>query len=443
MSGAALANVGLRAGWHECLCALFGSCILWSNEPRSLNRYNEAPMTKTASAEQALDHARRLLDKLPLVDGHNDLSFVIWKNAEAKGDVRRFDLARRHQRGDTDIPRLMAGKVSAQFWSAFLPTKTPHPGRTVLELIDIVHQFHETYPDVFIQGLKSSDIAKAKRAGKIASFLTVEGGVGLENSLGPLRVWHAAGVRLMTLCHNETLDWVDSATDKARHGGLTAFGRAVIAELNRLGIIVDLAHASPDVMRQVLDITRAPIVFSHSNARALADHPRNVPDDVLDRVPANGGIVMVTFVPDFISQRSYNWMMPFKDEFGKTRHGIDIGKELTEREKQVGRWPRGTLEQLCDHVDYIVKRIGIDHVGIGSDFFGGAAPDGLEDVSRFPHFLAELNRRGYSDTAIAKIASRNFIRVFRAVEKASKTLRKIEAPLIGRIEDFDGKAAPA
>jgi membrane dipeptidase len=375
-----------------------------------------------------------------LVDGHNDLSFVILKDKNAKGDVRRFDLARVHQDHDTDIPKLKAGRVSAQFWSAFLPTRMAHPGRTVLELIDIVHQFHQTYPDVFIQGLKASDIGRAKREGKIASFLTVEGGVGLENSLSPLRAWYAAGVRLFTLCHNETLDWVDSATDAPRHGGLTAFGRAVIAELNRLGMIVDLAHVSPDVMRQVLDISKAPVVFSHSNARALANHPRNVPDDVLDRVPGNGGIVMVTFVPDFISQRSYDWMKPFKDEFGKTRHDVDMRKELPAREGKLGRWPRGTLEQLCDHIDYIVKRIGIDHVGIGSDYFGGQPPDGLEDVSRFPYLIAELVRRGYSDGAIGKIASRNFVRVFRAVEKVGEQLRKTWMPLMGRVEDFDRPA---
>ena len=394
-------------------------------------------MPKNLTAEAALAHAHRLLDKLPLVDGHNDLSFVILKDKTAKGDVRRFDLARVHQDHDTDIPRFKAGRVSAQFWSAFLPTRMAHPGRTVLELIDIVHQFHQAYPDVFMQGLKSSDIGKAKRAGKIASFLTVEGGVGLENSLSPLRAWYTAGVRLFTLCHNETLDWVDSATDKARHGGLTAFGRAVIAELNRLGMIADLAHVSADVMRQVLDLSKAPVVFSHSNARALADHPRNVPDDVLDRVQANGGIVMVTFVPDFISRRSYEWMLPFKDEFGKTKPGVDWSKELPARESKLGRWPRGTLEQLCDHVDYLVKRMGIDHVGIGSDFFGGTPPDGLEDVSRFPHLLAELIRRGYSDTAIAKIASRNFVRVFRAIEKTGEELRKAQAPVMGRVEDFD------
>jgi len=206
-----------------------------------------------------------------------------------------------------------------------------------------------------------------------------------------------------------------------------------------VGMLVDLAHVSPDVMRQVLDISKAPIVFSHSNARALADHPRNVPDDVLDRVPANGGIVMATFVPDFISRRSYEWMLPFKDDYGKTRRDIDMAKALPERERQQGRWPRGTLEQLCDHIDYMVKRIGIGHVGIGSDFFGGPTPDGLEDVSRFPHLLAALIRRGYEDTAIAKIASRNFVRVFRAVERIGKELRETEVPLVGRVEDFDGR----
>jgi membrane dipeptidase len=396
-------------------------------------------MTRSLSAEEALAHARRLLDKLPLVDGHNDLPFVIRRDREAKGDLRRYDLARHHQNSDTDIPRLKEGRLSAQVWAAFIPSHMPQPARAVLELIDLVNQLPEAYPDTFMRALTAADIGKAKRQGKIACFLAIEGGVGLENSLSPLRVWNAAGARLMTLCHNETLDWVDSATDAARHHGLTAFGRAVVAELNRLGMMIDLAHVSPDVMRQVLDISKAPIVFSHSNARALADHPRNVPDDVLDRVPANGGIVMATFVPDFISRRSYEWMLPFKDSYGKTRDDVDIEKALPERERQQGRRPRGTLEQLCDHIDYIVKRIGIDHVGIGSDFYGGPTPDGLEDVSRFPHLLAALIRRGYGDTAIAKIASRNFVRVFRAVEQVGKALAKTEKPLVGRIEDFDGR----
>jgi membrane dipeptidase len=394
-------------------------------------------MTRSLSPDEALAHAHRLLDKMPLLDGHNDLPFVIRRDREAKGDVRRYDLRREHQNTDTDIPRLKAGRLSAQIWAAFIPTTTKQPARAVLELIDTIHQLHDAHPDIFMRALTAADIGKAKRQGKIASFLAIEGGVGLENSLSPLRVWHAAGARLMTLCHNETLDWVDSATDQARHHGLTAFGRAVIAELNRLGMMVDLAHVSPDVMRQVLDLSKAPVVFSHSNARALADHPRNVPDDVLDRIPANGGIVMATFVPDFINRRSYEWMLPFKDEFGKTRRDVDMAKALPEREREQGHRPRSTLAQLCDHIDYIVKRIGIDHVGIGSDYFGGQTPDGLEDVGRFPHLLAELIRRGYTDTAIAKIASRNFVRVFRAVENMGKELRKTAIPLVGRIEDFD------
>jgi membrane dipeptidase len=394
-------------------------------------------MTKSISADEALAHARRLLDKLPLVDGHNDLPFVIRRDREAKGDVRRYDLSRRRQSSDTDIPRLKEGRLSAQIWAAFIPSHMKQPARAVMELIDLVNELPEAYPDTFMRALAAADIGKAKRLGKIACFLAIEGGVGLENSLSPLRVWHAAGARLMTLCHNETLDWVDSATDEPRHKGLTAFGRAVVAELNRLGMMVDLAHVSPDVMRQALDISRAPVVFSHSNARALADHPRNVPDDVLDRIPANGGIVMATFVPDFISRRSYEWMLPFKDSYGKTRGDVDIAKELPEHERQHGRWPRGTLEQLCDHIDYMVERIGIDHIGIGSDFYGGPTPDGLEDVSRFPHLLAALIQRGYGDSAIAKIASRNFVRVFRAVERVGKELRKTEAPRVGRLEDFD------
>jgi membrane dipeptidase len=394
-------------------------------------------MTHPTSSVDALSHAHRLLDKLPLVDGHNDLPFVIRRDREAKGDVRRYDLNRVHQNTDTDIPRLKEGRLSAQIWAAYIPSTTKQPARAVLELIDTIHQLHDAHPDVFMRALTPADIGKAKRQGKIASFLAIEGGVGLENSLSPLRVWHAAGARLMTLCHNETLDWVDSATDKPRHHGLTAFGRAVVAELNRLGMMVDLAHVSPDVMRQVLDLSKAPVVFSHSNARALADHARNVPDDVLDRIPENGGIVMVTFVPDFINRHSYEWMRPFKDEYGKTRGDIDMTKALPERERQHGRRPRSTLAQLVDHIDYIVKRIGIDHVGIGSDYFGGQTPDGLEDVSRFPHLIAELVRRGYTDSAIAKIASRNFVRVFRNVEKIGRELRETEAPRVGRIEDFD------
>lgn len=393
------------------------------------------------SEDPALAKAKRLLKRIPLVDGHNDLPWVIYADEQARGDVVSYDLNRIHQDGDTDIPRLRQSGLAAQFWSAFVPTEIAHPGRSVLEVIDVWRRMNETHPDIFMQATKSSDIQKAKREGKIASFLTVEGGVGLENSLAPLRIWHAAGARLMVLSHNETLDWVDSATDERRHGGLTEFGREVVLELNRLGMLVDLAHVTDEVMHQVLDITKAPIVFSHSNARALCNHPRNVPDDVLKRVPQNGGVVMLTFVPEFINQAALDWARPLKDEYMKGRKDIDRAAAYAERAQELGPPPKATLEQLCDHIEYVAQTIGIKHVGIGSDFFGGDTPDGLEDVSRFPHLLAELIRRGWSESALAAIASGNFLRVFRAVERVGRALRQDDPGKLVRHEDFVKGAA--
>ena len=247
-----------------------------------------------AKPDRHLKRALALLETIPFIDGHNDLPWVIRNDSHAQGDVAAYNLARQRNDGDTDIPRLREGRVSGQVWAAYIPTEIEHPGRAVLEQIDIVLQMNAAHPDVFLPVKRASDFARAKKAGKIASMLAVEGGVGLENSLAPLRVWHAAGARLMTLCHNGTLDWVDSATDEARHNGLTAFGRAVVRELNRLGMIVDCAHVAPSVMRQVLEISTAPIVFSHSNARALCDHPRNVPDDVLAMVRTLPLVVQAT-----------------------------------------------------------------------------------------------------------------------------------------------------
>lgn len=404
---------------------------------------SKASQSKTARHrdDPALAKAKRLLKRIPLVDGHNDLPWVIYADADARGDVLAYDLTRVHQEGDTDIPRLKLGGLSAQFWSAFVPTEIAHPGRSVLEVIDVWRRMNEAHPDIFLEATKSSDIAKAKREGKIASFLTIEGGVGLENSLAPLRIWHAAGARLMVLSHNETLDWVDSATDQRRHGGLTEFGREVVRELNRLGMLIDLAHVTDEVMHQVLDLTKAPIVFSHSNARALCNHPRNVPDDVLARVPQNGGVVMLTFVPEFINQAALDWARPLKDEFTKGRKDIDRKAAYAARAKELGPPPKATLEQLCGHIEYVAQTVGMKHVGIGSDFFGGDTPDGLEDVSRFPHLLAELIRRGWSDASIAALASGNFLRVFRTVERVGRELRQTGAGKLVRHEDFV-KGAP-
>jgi membrane dipeptidase len=388
--------------------------------------------------ETALAQARALLNATPLLDGHNDLPWVIRNDRHARGDVAAYDLTRVHQDGDTDIPRLREGQVGAQFWAAFQPTNAPHPARTTLELIDLILRIEAAHPDVFSPARRASDVVKARRAGKIASFIAIEGGVGLENSLGPLRVWHAAGARLMTLCHNETLDWVDSATDAPRCSGLNAFGRAVVSELNRLGMVVDCAHTSHEAMRRVLDVAAAPIALTHCNSFTLCDHPRNAPDDVLRRLKDNGGIVMATFVPGFISQDLRKWQALSRDRYGKAPLAADPKAEQAQQEARLGAAPRATLEQLADHIAYLVDIAGIDHVGIGSDFFGGAQPLGLENVGCFPALFAELIRRGFSRAACAKIASRNFLRAMRRVESVGEQLRKERGPALGRIEDYPG-----
>jgi membrane dipeptidase len=388
------------------------------------------------TSDDALVRAHALLDRIALIDAHNDLPWVL--RTKAKGDVVAYDLAREHQDTDTDIPRLKAGRLTAQFWAAFVPTRATNPARLTLEQIDLVHRMVAAHPDVFLLATKPGDVARAKKAGKIASFITVESGVGLENSLDPLRLWYAASVRLLTLCHNETLDWIDSATDVARvPTGLSTFGEAVVKECNRLGIIVDLSHVAPHAMHRVLDVTRAPVVWSHSCAFALSDHPRNVPDDVLMRVRANGGLVMPTFVPEFVSRESYDFVRPIKTH-GKTPDNFDLDTAIKEKERTHGRWPRATLEQYLDHVDYLVQAIGIDHLGIGSDFYGGPTPDGLEDVACFPRLIAGLLRRGYSESAITKIAGVNMLRLFRRVERTARRLQAMEQPHIGRLVAYDG-----
>jgi membrane dipeptidase len=400
----------------------------------------EERVVSAMQKDKALARARALLKKVPLFDGHNDLPWVIRTDREARGDVKAFDLSRVRQRGDTDIPRLREGLVGAQFWAAFQPTNAPHPARTALEQIDLIRRMEEAYPETFFPARRAGDVARAKRAGKIASFIAVEGGVGLEEALAPLRVWRAAGARLMTLCHNESLSWIDSATDAPRAGGLNAFGRAVISELNRLGIVVDCAHVSHEAMRQVLDVAEAPIALSHSNAFALCDHPRNAPDDVLKRLKDNGGLVMATFVPGFISQALRDFLAGSRDKYGKAPVGVDPKEALAAVEAKKGPAPRATLEELADHIVYLVETAGVDYVGIGSDFFGGPQPLGLESVACFPALFAELFRRGFNEEALAKIASGNFLRVLRAVERIGARLSQARAPLLGRAEDFANEA---
>lgn len=367
------------------------------------------------SRTQALKHARDLLDRTPMFDAHNDLPYVV-RHSAAAGDLGAYDLAREHQETDTDIPRLRKGKLAGQFWAAFIPTDVPDPTRFTFEQIALIRRMNALYPDVFLPATKASDLNRAHRQGKIASYICVESSVGLGGSLELLELWYALGVRYLTLCHNETLDWVDSATDAPRHGGLTEFGRAIVAECNRLGILVDIAHTSHDAQVQVLDISTAPIAMTHSNAFALVDHPRNTRDEVLTRIKANGGIVCATFVQTFSNQATRDWVRAISDPYGKPLKG-DMKAGLAGHEATAGPCPRATLSQVCDHIEYMTAKAGIDHIGIGSDYYGSRNPDGLEDVSCFPNLVAELILRGWNDGALKKLTGANLRRVLHDVSK--------------------------
>jgi membrane dipeptidase len=370
-------------------------------------------------ADAAYDEAVTFLDRVPLIDGHNDLPFVVRLDRAAKGDLGIYDLGKVHPETDTDIPRMRAGKLAAQFFAAYVPPSHPKPAGFALAQIALMRRIWERHADVFRPGLCADDVEAAKKEGRIALFMTIENGSALDNELDALDAYWDLGVRLMTLCHNDTHDWCDSATDAPRHDGLSAFGKQVIGRMNRLGMIVDLAHVAPKAMHDVLDIGQAPVVWSHSNAFSLCDHPRNVPDDVLDRVAGKDGLVMATFVPDFISQASRDWHRPAKDQYGKTPDGLDYKKAEAEITRTAGPRPKATLAQYCDHVDYLARRIGHDHIGIGSDFFGGLNPERLEDASTFPAVIAELIRRGWSQENLAKLASGNMLRVMRSVASAA------------------------
>ena len=374
------------------------------------------PKAAAKAEDPYLAKARRLLRRHPLVDGHNDLPWVIRNSAG--GDVGAFDLTREHEETDTDIPRMRQGQVAAQLFAAYLPTKTEHPARETLAQIDVARRIITQHPDVFLHATRAADVERARKAGRIAVFVTVENGVGLENSVAPLRIWHAAGVRVFTLCHNETLDWIDSATDTPRHNGLTDFGRAVVQECNRIGMLIDLAHVAPHAMHHVLDETKAPVVWSHSNATTLAKAKRNVPDDVLDRVRANGGVVMATFIPRFLSDQPMAVV--------RRRGASDFAMET----RPEANAPASGIAALCDHLAYLRDRVGEDHIGIGSDFYGGDMPVGLSDASCFPHLFAELLRRGWKEAALAKLAGGNVLRVLAQVERIGKRLAAHQAPLL-------------
>jgi membrane dipeptidase len=373
------------------------------------------------AADPALVRVHRLLRSVPLIDGHNDLPWRIRTAGQPPGDVAAYDLRERTP-GHTDLARLAEGRVGAQFWAAYLPgdLEGGRFARVLLEQIDVARQVIARYPDRLGLALSADDIEREFKRGRIASLIGMEGGHGIENSLGVLRACHALGARYLTLTHNVTTDWADAALDSARHGGLTAFGREVVREMNRLGMLVDLSHVSPATMSAALDTTRAPLIFSHAGARALVDHPRNVPDTILARVRANGGIVMVTFVPPFVSAEAAAFEQRREAEEKRLSAAV---ADAAGRSRALEAWDtanprlRATLAQVADHIQHVRDVAGADHVGIGSDFDGiDHVPVGLEDVSKFPDLLAELARRGWSDEDLAKLAGGNLLRVLREAE---------------------------
>ncbi len=387
-------------------------------------------------SEAALQHAKEILQSTPLIDGHNDLPWLI--REESGGDVAAFRLEREND-FDTDIPRLRQGLVGAQFWSVWIPGETApaDTARMQLEQIDSARRIIDLYPDTFELALSADDIERIFGQGKVASLLGMEGGYALNNSLGAMRAYYRLGVRYMTLTHNVTVDWADAGLGEQRHGGMTAFGRAVVLEMNRTGMIVDLAHTSPATMRQALEVTQAPVIWSHAAARAIVDHPRNVPDDILSRLPKNGGVVMVTFIPSFLS----NDVWEMEKGLWATDAAIETVREYREKwlayDAEHGA-VRASINDVADHIEHIRDVAGVDHVGIGSDFWGMPdMPLGLEDVSGFPRLIAALIQRGWSDDELRKLAGKNMLRTMRRVETVARELQKEKPPSNVRISDLD------
>jgi membrane dipeptidase len=381
-----------------------------------------------APAADLRSRAIELHREVPLVDGHNDYPWMV--RVRARGDLAALDIRQSQPSLHTDIPRLRAGHVGAQFWSVYVPSSLSGQAAVTatLEQVDVVHRMAARYPETFEVALGSRDVDRIFSEGRIASLIGIEGGHSIDSSLGALRMFHRLGARYMTLTHSDNVPWADSATDEPKHGGLTPFGEEVVREMNWLGMLVDLSHVSDDTMRDALRVSDAPVIFSHSSARALCDVPRNVPDEVLRLMPSNGGVVMITFVPGFISPE----VAAYRERLGEERkrlekqHAGDSARVTSamERWRQANPEPASTLAQVADHMDHVRRVAGIDHVGIGSDFDGiTSTPVGLEDVSTFPALTEELIRRGYSDEDIKKVLGLNLLRVMRAAEQVSARLR--------------------
>ena len=369
--------------------------------------------------------AIQILRTVPLIDGHNDIPDAI----RDRGGVDSVDFSATQLGLMTDIPKLREGHVGAQFWAAYVPVTTMHEGEHpavyALEQIDLVHRLCARYPRDLAMALTAADVERNFKAGKISCLIGIEGGHAIESSLGALRMFYALGTRYMTLTHWETTDWADAATDSAKHGGLTAFGEQVVLEMNRLGMLVDLSHVSDGTMMDALRVSKAPVMFSHSSARSISNHVRNVPDSILRLVTANGGIVMVNFNPGFVSET----VRLYEDSIAtRTKTLRAAGVDTVALADSAKRWdknaPRATLQQVADHIEHVRDVAGIDHVGLGSDFDGiTSVPAGLENVSKFPDLVAELLKRGWKVEDVKKIVGLNALRVLREAQRVSQQMK--------------------
>jgi membrane dipeptidase len=392
-----------------------------------------------------LNRARGLHKQVPLIDGHNDYPWAL-RGLDPGRDFAKADITGSLPKLMTDIPRLRQGGVGGQFWSVYVPSSMQGKDAVTatLEQIDIVHRMVRRWPETFSTARTAAEVERVFKGGKIASLIGMEGGHSIDSSLAALRMMHALGAGYMTLTHSLNVPWADSATDKPLLGGLSKFGEEVVREMNWLGMLVDLSHVSPETMEDAIRVSEAPVIFSHSSAKALCNVPRNVPDPVLQMMPKNGGVVMITFVPGFISQavadygaksqeaqQSYRAQFPNNDAY--------VGTAM-ERWRAENPEPRATLSQVADHIDHVRKVAGIDHIGLGGDFDGiSSVIQGLEDVSKYPDLTAELLKRGYSDQDIKKILGLNILRVMRGAEQVSAALRKKRGPSTATMQNLDGR----
>jgi membrane dipeptidase len=375
--------------------------------------------------EQALARAHAVLAKAPVIDGHNDLAIALRSELGPNALASDYGLLARPQ-GQTDLPRLRAGRVGGQLWSVYIPGDAADGfAKTQLEQIALMRRVIEAHPEQLALARSSAELEAAMRAGKIGGLLAIEGGYGLENSLGALRAYYDLGVRSFGLVHDAPLGWADSQALPPQHGGLSAFGEEVVRELNRLGVLVDLSHASDEAALDAMRVSKAPVIFSHQAARALCDIPRNAPDEVLRALKANGGVAMITFVGGFVSQEAAELVAPARRAYRERAPSAKTPAQREALRKEIFgalKLPRVTVAQVADHVEHVRALIGADHVGIGGDFDGAFGfPEGLSDVSMYPNLFAELAQRGWSDEELAKLASGNFLRVLHAVERTARS----------------------